>query len=189
MGRHRTREGQLAPGGWIARTDPEGEEWELVSIGYRNEFDIAFNVEGDLFTYDADMEWDVGSPWYRPTRVNHATSGSEFGWRSGTGKWPEYYPDSLGSVVDIGPGSPTGIVFGTRARFPEKYQRALYIADWSYGKLYAVHLEADGATWRGEAEQFVAGSPLPLTDLFVHPRTARSTSRSVDVAPSPVSTG
>jgi putative heme-binding domain-containing protein len=161
--------GRLAPGGWIARTDPDGKEWELVSIGYRNEFDIALSPEGDLFTYDADMEWDVGTPWYRPTRVNHATSGSEFGWRSGTGKWPEYYPDSLGSVIDIGPGSPTGIVFGTGARFPEKYQRALYICDWSYGKLYAVHLEPDGATWKGSKEQFMAASPLPLTDLLVHP--------------------
>ncbi len=161
--------GRLAPGGWIARTDPDGKAWELVSIGYRNEFDIAFSPEGELFTYDADMEWDVGTPWYRPTRINHVTSGSEFGWRSGTGKWPEYYPDSLGTVVDIGPGSPTGIVFGIGANFPEKYQRALLICDWSYGKLYAVHLEPDGGTWKGTAEQFMAASPLPLTDLIVNP--------------------
>ena len=162
--------GKLAPGGWIARTDPDGKTWELVVIGFRNEFDIAFSAEGELFTFDADMEWDIGTPWYRPTRVNHGVSGADFGWRSGTGKWPEYYPDSLGSVVDIGPGSPTGIAFGTGARFPEKYQRALYIGEWSYGKLYAVHLEPDGATWKGTAEQFIAGSPLPVTDLVVNPR-------------------
>ena len=59
--------GRLAPGGWICKTDPDGKEWELISSGYRNEYDIAFNPEGDLFTYDADMEWDIGSPWYRPT--------------------------------------------------------------------------------------------------------------------------
>src|SRR5690606_12704244 len=70
--------GRYAPGGWIARLDPEGETWEVFSIGYRNQFDIAFNADGELFTFDADMEWDIGSPWYRPTRVNHATSGSEF---------------------------------------------------------------------------------------------------------------
>jgi hypothetical protein len=45
--------------------------------------------------------------------VNHAVSAAEFGWRYGTGKWPDYYADSLGAVVDIGLGSPTGIVFGT----------------------------------------------------------------------------
>ena len=87
--------GILAPGGWIARTDPDGKTWEIVSSGYRNSYDFAFNADGELFVYDADMEWDMGMPWYRPTRVVHATSGSEFGWRSGTGKWPTYYVDSL----------------------------------------------------------------------------------------------
>ena len=79
------------------------KNWEVFSMGYRNEYDIAFNADGELFSYDADMEWDLGSPWYRPTRVVHATSGSEFGWRSGTGKWPTYYEDSLPPAVDIGP--------------------------------------------------------------------------------------
>ena len=78
--------GILAPGGWICQVDPTGKDWSVYSIGYRNQYDIAFNMDGELFTYDADMEWDFGSPWYRPTRVVHATSGSEFGWRSGTGK-------------------------------------------------------------------------------------------------------
>ncbi|MCH7728124.1 MAG: heme-binding protein, partial [Planctomycetes bacterium] len=162
--------GKMAPGGWICRIDPEGKTFELVSIGFRNEYDIAFNAEGELFTYDADMEWDVGSPWYRPTRVLHATSGSDFGWRSGTGKWPVYYPDSLPSVVDIGPGSPTGIVFGRKAKFPAKYQRALFIADWSYGVIYAVHMKPKGASYEGVAERFASAAPLPVTDMIVNPR-------------------
>ncbi len=161
--------GIMAPGGWILKLDPEGKSRELVSIGFRNQYDIAFNPDGELFTYDADMEWDIGSPWYRPTRVNHVTSGSEFGWRSGTGKWPADYPDSLGSVVDIGPGSPTGVVFGTGAKFPEKYQRALFISDWSYGTIYAVHLSPDGSSYAGEAEKFALAQPLPVTDMVIHP--------------------
>ena len=60
-------------------------------MGFRNPFDIAFNRDGELFTYDSDMEWDVNTPWYRPTRVLHVTSGSEFGYRNGAGKWPAYY--------------------------------------------------------------------------------------------------
>lgn len=161
--------GIRAPGGWICKTDPDGKEWELYASGFRNEYDIAFSLEGELFTYDADMEWDVGSPWYRPTRVNHVTSGAEYGWRTGTAKWPAFYPDSLGSVVDIGPGSPTGIVFGTGAKFPEAYQRSLFIADWSYGIIYAVHMEADGATYRGTAERFVSAPALQVTDMVVGP--------------------
>ena len=161
--------GKMAPGGWIAKVSPDGKDWELVASGFRNEYDIAFNAEGELFTYDADMEWDVGSPWYRPTRVNHVTSGAEFGWRSGTGKWPVWYPDSLGSVVDIGPGSPTGITFGTGAKFPARYQQALFIADWSYGVIYAVHMTASGSTYEGQAERFISAAPLPVTDIVVNP--------------------
>ncbi|QDV51876.1 c-type cytochrome [Gimesia fumaroli] len=161
--------GKLAPGGWICRTDPEGKEFEVVSIGFRNEYDIAFNPEGELFTYDADMEWDVGSPWYRPTRVNHVTSGSEFGWRSGTGKWPDYYPDSLPAIVNIGQGSPTGIVFGTGTKFPAKYQEALFISDWSYGIIYAVHMKPQGASYVATYEKFASATPLPVTDLVVNP--------------------
>jgi putative heme-binding domain-containing protein len=159
--------GILAPGGWIAQTDTDGQAWELLSAGYRNQYDMAYNGDGELFTYDADMEWDLGSPWYRPTRVNHATSGSEMGWRSGTGKWPTYYEDSLPPVVDIGPGSPVGVTFGYGTRFPGKYQRALYLLDWTYSTIYACHLTPDGASYRGEVEDFVFGQPLQVTDAVV----------------------
>ena len=59
------------PGGWVCRTDPEGKSFELVAMGFRNPYDLAFNAEGELFTFDSDMEWDAGTPWYRPTRINH----------------------------------------------------------------------------------------------------------------------
>ena len=159
--------GILAPGGWICNVDPSGKEWTVFSIGYRNQYDIAFNREGELFSYDADMEWDFGSPWYRPTRVCHATSGSEFGWRSGTGKWPAYYEDSLPSAIDIGPGSPTGIVFGTGAKFPAQYQKSLFILDWTYSTIYSIELTPDGASYNGKKSDFVTGSPLPVTDAVV----------------------
>jgi putative heme-binding domain-containing protein len=162
--------GVLGPGGCIYQVDPEGKNWELISVGYRNEFDAAFNRDGDLFTYDADMEWDMNTPWYRPTRVCHVVSGSEWGWRNGTGKWPTHYPDTLPPVVDVGPGSPTGICFGYGAKFPAKYQDALLMCDWSYGKLYACHLTPEGSTYKGELEEFVSGAPLPLTDVIVNPK-------------------
>ncbi len=159
--------GVHAPRGWVCKTDPDGKEWEVIATGFRNQYDIDFDADGELFTYDADMEWDMNTPWYRPTRINHVISGAEFGWRNGSAKWPDYYSDSFGAAVDIGPGSPTGVLFGTGTKFPAKYQRAFFAADWSYGKLYAVHLEPDGASYTGSFEEFVAGQPLPLTDLAV----------------------
>lgn len=161
--------GRLAPGGWIAATDPDGKTWEVWSIGYRNPYDMAFNADGELFTYDADMEWDVGTPWYRPTRVVHATSGSEFGWRSGTGKWPTWYHDNLPPLVDIGPGSPVGVEFGYGLKFPDRYQRALFICDWTFGTMYAIHLTPDGSSYTAEKEEFLSRTPLPLTDVVAGP--------------------
>jgi len=161
--------GTRAPGGAIYKINPEGTNWELESVGFRNQYDAALNADGELFTYDADMEWDVNTPWYRPTRVCHVASGSEFGWRNGGGKWPAYYPDSLPATVDIGFGSPTGVCFGYGARFPAKYQNALFISDWSYGKLYAVHLAPKGSTYQATVEEFVTGTPLPLTDVVINP--------------------
>ncbi|HAV65518.1 MAG TPA: heme-binding protein, partial [Verrucomicrobiales bacterium] len=162
--------GVLGPGGTVYKIDADGKNWELQAVGFRNQYDAAYNRDGELFTYDADMEWDMNTPWYRPTRVNHVVSGAEFGWRSGAGKWPSHYPDSLGAVADVGPGSPTGVTIGYGAKFPAKYQEALYIADWSYGKLYAVHLSPDGASYTGEVEEFISGQPLALTDLEVNPK-------------------
>lgn len=161
--------GILAPGGYIARTDPDGKTCEIITSGYRNPYDFAFNADGDLFTYDADMEWDMGMPWYRPTRVVHATSGGEFGWRSGTGKWPAYYVDSLPQLLDIGPGSPVGIEFGYGANFPAKYQKALFCCDWTFGTMYALILEPNGATYKATKEEFLSRTPLPLTDVVISP--------------------
>ncbi|MFG0330002.1 MAG: c-type cytochrome [Phycisphaerales bacterium] len=158
-----------APGGWLLRLDPDGGSRELISIGMRNAYDLAFNADGEAFTFDSDMEWDHGLPWYRPTRILHLTSGSEFGWRSGSGKWPASYPDNLPAVVDIGLTSPTGVAFGYGARFPERYQRALYTLDWAYGVIYAVHLEPHGSSYRGSFEEFITGRPLPVTDVAIGP--------------------
>lgn len=155
------------PGGWVIKFDPEGKSIEVVSSGLRNSYDIAFNDQGELFTYDSDMEWDLGTFWYRPPRVCHIPSGADFGWRISTRPWPAYWADSVPPVIETGPASPTGVVFGYGARFPAKYQRALFALDWTYGAIYAVHLSARGGTYDGTLENFVSGSPLPVTDAVV----------------------
>jgi putative heme-binding domain-containing protein len=161
--------GRLAPGGIIYKISPDGKDWEIVSSGYRNIFDGGFNKAGDLFAYDADMEYDFNTSWYRPTRVNHVTSGSMWGWRNGTGKRPEFYPDTLPPVINIGPGSPTGVTFGYGAKFPAKYQKAMYLLDWSWGKIHAVHLKPEGSSYVATKETFITGSPLPVSDAIIHP--------------------
>ncbi|MEX0649281.1 MAG: hypothetical protein WEA56_00055 [Balneolaceae bacterium] len=159
--------GILAPGGWIARINPDATEWEMISMGYRNQYDVALNEHDELFTYDADMEWDYGTPWYRPTAIVHVTSGTDFGWRSGSGKWPNYYEDKLPPLVEIGPGSPVGLITGKGASFPAKYQRSLYALDWTYGTLYAIHVTPKDSGYEGEVEEFLSGAPLPLVQAVI----------------------
>ena len=168
--------GAKPPGGYVARMDLDGKNIEMFSAGERNTYDIGFNADGELFGFDSDMEWDWGNPWYRPTHVFHSVRGGDNGFREGSAKWPEHYADGLPHTTTIGIGSPTGVVFGSGAKFPAKYQKAFYICDWTYGRLMAVHLTPDGASYTGTFENFVAPksltgkggrTPLNLTDVVI----------------------
>jgi putative heme-binding domain-containing protein len=161
--------GVKAPGGVVLRTDPTGSGVQIVAGGLRNPYDLCFNREGELFVHDADMESDEGLPWYRPTRLAHIVPGGEYGWRSGWSKWPEYYIDSLPATLDTGKGSPTGIVAYNHVMFPLRYHGAIFTADWSQGKITAVKLQRDGASYRATPEVFLQGNPLNVTDLDVGP--------------------
>lgn len=155
------------PGGSIWRFTPDGKRWWLETAGFRNQYDVAFNSAAELFTFDSDMEWDVGQPWYRPVRVNHCVPGAEFGWRSGTANWPAYYFDSLPATVDVGRGSPTGVVFYEHERFPAEYQGSLLCCDWSLGRILAIRLRPDGVSYLGEVLPLVSGNPLNVSDIEV----------------------
>ncbi|MEI7651467.1 MAG: c-type cytochrome [Verrucomicrobiota bacterium] len=162
--------GIKAVGGWIARMDKDGKDWIRVTTCFRNPYDGAVAPDGDIFSYDSDMEWDMGAPWYRPTRINLCTPGGELGWRSGSGNNPIAELDTQPSLVDIGPGSPTGTTMGTGAKFPAAYQRVFYACDWTYATLYAIHLEPQGGAWKARKEVFAAGRPFAVTDAVIRPQ-------------------
>ena len=151
-------------GGHLVRTDG-ANRWEVVATGLRNPFGVAFNRDGEPFTFDADAESDQGLPWYRPTRITHIVSGADYGWRSGNAKWPAYAADSLPATLDIGKASPTGMTFGYGSAFPPPYREALFALDWTYGRVLVVHLHRQGGSYRARAETFLRGRPLNVTDL------------------------
>ena len=156
-------------GGWICRTDLDGRTWELVAGGLRNAYALAVDPRGELFTFDSDTEFEINLPWYRPTRVLHAVSGADFGWRGGIYKVPETAPDGWPAVLPLGLGSPTAVLFPRAAKIPAKYRDALWVADWSYGRIFALHLNSDGATYRATPEPIVTSVPLPVTAICVNP--------------------
>jgi putative membrane-bound dehydrogenase-like protein len=161
--------GILAPGGTIIRTDTSGSAVELFAGGLQNPYDLAFNSDGELFTCDSDMEWDTGMPWYRPTRLNHVSAGSEFGWRSGWAKWPNYFIDSLPPTLEMGRGSPAGMEVYGHFMFPKRYHNSLFVCDWSRGRILTIRTKPHGATYKASAEVFLEGQPLNVTDIGVGP--------------------
>ena len=154
------------PGGWIARMDKAGTNFEVVAVGFRNAYDLAFDEDGDLYTFDSDMEWDMGTPWYRPIRVCRVIPGADFGWRTGSGKFPSYYPDSYPPIVEIGQGLPTGIMFGYELNFPATFRSNLFILDWSFGTIYNVNIEKGSAGINGSFSEFFSRNSFPVTDVI-----------------------
>lgn len=161
--------GKRAPGGLVLRTDLDATGWEIVAGGFRNPYDLDFTADGELFTYDADMEWDIGTPWYRSPRLIHVVSGGEYGWRGGSVKWPVDSPDARPAALEMDAGSPTGVASGHRSNFPEPWRSRLFLGDWAYGRVLAVDLEADGASHVATAHPFLQGRPFNVTDFAFGP--------------------
>ncbi|MBI2423219.1 MAG: DUF1080 domain-containing protein [Candidatus Hydrogenedentes bacterium] len=159
----------LAPGGTLNRLSPDFKSLEQFTGGYRNAYDFDINAAGEAFTFDSDMEWDVGLPWYRPVRVVHAVPGGDYGWRTGSTKMPNYYFDTLPALDDVGRGSPVGTRFYEHHVYPENYNGAFFMGDWSRGRIRVVFPKESGATYAGKSVDFLVGEPLNVTDLDVGP--------------------
>jgi len=167
------RRGAKTSEGHLLRVNPSNGDVTVMAAGLRNPFGIDINRHGDLFTYDADAEHDMGAAWYRPTRVVHIAPGGDYGWRGVTGAWPAYYPDHAGNAapaLDIGKGSPTAVMFGYRAGFTPEHDNALFVLDWAYGRILAVHCIANGSSYQCRAETFVKGRPFNVTGVSIGPQ-------------------
>jgi len=161
--------GLRAPGGTIWRLDRNGQNPSLVAAGFRNQFDAAFNRAGELFSFDSDMEWDEGLPWYRAVRIVHCPPGADFLWRTGAANTPNYYLDSLPPLHETGRGSPVGVAVYDHEALGPRYRGAVLLADWSIGVLYALLPKIQGATYGGEVEKLCFGTPMNITDVEVGP--------------------
>jgi putative heme-binding domain-containing protein len=154
--------------GQLMRMNIVSRQWELVVGGLRNPYGIAANPSGELFTFDADNEYDMGTPWYRPTRVLAMAFGGDVGYRTAGNKMPPRFhdqPENLPPVVTIGRSSPTAVFCDPKLNFPATYRDSLYLLDWTYGRVIAVHLTPRGAGWRAQTELFLQGRPLNVTDV------------------------
>jgi putative heme-binding domain-containing protein len=151
--------------------NPETKKFRVFSGGNRNAYDFAYNLAGEAFLFDSDMEWDIGLPWYREVRTAHQVLNGNYGYKNGSGKYPPYYLDSLPPVRDLGRGSPVGVEFYTSYAYPREFFDNLFEADWSRGRLVYTALTPAGATYsaRNDRAEFVHGEPFNITDVEVGP--------------------
>ncbi len=162
--------------GAIVRFTPDFQGREIIADGLRNPYDFDFNPQGDMFTYDSDVESDFFLPWYTPTRLFHIGFGGHHGWRL-TGwqrSWnrPSYYADTIDILAPIGRGSPTGVTCYRHTQFPPHYRNGLFICDWTFGKIFFCSLRLDGASYRSEPEIFLEPTGthgFAPTDIAVAP--------------------
>ncbi|MCS7016716.1 MAG: HEAT repeat domain-containing protein, partial [Gemmatales bacterium] len=159
------------------RPPPAGKgPWQVqvVAHGFRNPYDFDFGPAGEMFTYDSDVERTFLLPWYVPTRIYHIAWSAHHGWRlpGYLRSWArcDDYLDNVEMLWAIGRGSPTGVVVYRHRQFPQKYHEGLFVADWTFGRIYFVPLIPEGATFRGQAEVFLEPTGLEgfaPTDLAV----------------------
>ena len=144
--------------GGILRSNPDGTDLEIVSRGFRNPWDIAFDAEFNWLGTDNDQS--DGDRFFMPF------TGADFGWAH---KWS---PDWTGrghlpTVPISGPvftGSGTGIVFADTPALPAAFRGVWFINDFLYRATYVYRPRWDGALLQpagGKWEPFLrAGDAL-----------------------------
>jgi len=139
-------------GGIIRFRSYEVPDAEIVAHGFRNSYDFDFTPLGDIITYDSDTERDVLLPWYSSTRVYHLLPGGHHGWRlpgyMRSLRRPDYYPDTVEPLADMGRGSPTGVCCYRHTQFPAHYRGGVFLLDWTFGKVYYLPLIPEGSSYR-----------------------------------------
>ncbi len=141
--------------GTIMRFKPDLSGGEVITDGFRNAYDFDFGAAGDLFTFDSDGERDISLPWYRPTRVFHALSGANAGWLTESWKRPSDSFDMPPTIAEFGRGSPSGVECYQHTQFPKEYRGALFVLDWTYGRVMALPMLEKGSTFETKPIEFM----------------------------------
>lgn len=144
--------------GTVLRLAPDLSGGEVIADGFRNAYDFAFSVAGDMFTFDSDGERDVSLPWYEPTRVFQIVPKAHAGWISRSWKRPDAFPDMPPVIGRFDRGSPTGVVCYRHDQFPGLYHGAIFVLDWTFGRILALPLAEDGAGWKSTPIEFATAT-------------------------------
>ncbi len=165
--------------GVIARSNPDGSDFEIFAYGIRNTHEFVFDEYANLISEDND-----GDHPGEKERLVYIVNGSDAGWRSnwqygkyrdplnnGYKVWMDekmYLPRFEGQAAYITPcisnfvSGPAGMVYNPGTALSPKYQKTFFIAEFvgnpSGSGIHAFKLRPKGATFElGEHEKIISG--------------------------------
>ncbi|MHC4874918.1 MAG: PVC-type heme-binding CxxCH protein [Planctomycetota bacterium] len=116
-----------------------GRNLEIISRGYRNPWDIAFDDGFDWLGTDNDQTHGdkIFAPFY----------GAHFGWgHSWSYHWTgEGHLPSVPASAPLFEGSGTGVIYYHAQQFPDEYRDVFFVNDWLRREVYAFRPRWDGA--------------------------------------------
>ena len=141
------KNGDVPPrGGGVLRVKPDGLGAELIADGLFAPTGIGFNILGDGFVIDGDVDSDVFLPWYSQARLFHVGQGGFHGW-NGAATLPFDFPD----VIDVsgwgGRIQPSALIVYRHFQFPGHAQGGALMADWRFGRVYLWTMDGVGSSY------------------------------------------
>lgn len=161
-------------GGVVLKLSADFKNTEIICDGFRNAYDMDWNLKGELYTYDSDNERCMGLPWYEGCRFYRVEKGAHYGWRTPQygqfWRLPSYHDAVRVPVLDLGRGSPTGVVCYRHEQFPEDYRGNFFLLDWTFGNVHRVDMN-HGQPVASLFLQVGPGQGLAPTSAAIHPKT------------------
>jgi putative membrane-bound dehydrogenase-like protein len=165
--------------GVVARSNPDGSDFEIFAMGVRNTHEFTFDAYNNLISVDND-----GDHGGESERLVYLVNGSDTGWRTnwqfGKYKDPEnniykvwmdeklYLPRHEGQAAYITPpiqnyiNGPTGMVYNPGTALAEKWKNTFFVASFvgnpTRSGIHAFQLEPDGASFKmSQTENIMSG--------------------------------
>lgn len=162
--------------GVIARSDPDGSNFEIFAMGVRNTFEFSFDKYGNLVSVDND-----GDHAGESERLVYLVKGSDSGWRHNWqfGKYDDpnnnsykvwmdeemYKPRQEGQAAYFIPpianyhNGPAGMAYNPGTALSEKWNDHFFVAEYTgstaSSRIHAFTLEQRGAGFELETDQVV----------------------------------
>lgn len=168
--------------GVIARSNPDGSDFEIFAMGVRNTHEFVFDEYNNLISVDND-----GDHPGEKERLVYLTNGSDSGWRTNWqfGKYRDpdnnsykvwmdeklYLPRWEGQAAFITPcianyvSGPTGMVYNPGTALSEKYLNTFFVVEFvgnaSRSAIHAFKLKPSGASFELASTEKIISGVLP----------------------------